>query len=57
MKLLFKAGMASVVLAGLLAILSTPAESRAQESDLILRAKLVSFNQVPSVLSNARGAF
>jgi hypothetical protein len=57
MKLLFKAGMASVVLAGLLAMLSTPAESQAQESDLILRAKLVSFNQVPSVLSNAKGAF
>jgi CHRD domain len=57
MKLLFKAGMTSVVLAGLLAILSTPAQSQAPESDLILRAKLVSFNQVPSVLSNARGAF
>jgi hypothetical protein len=44
-------------LAALIAMLPAPAESQVPESDLILRAKLISFNQVPSILSNARGAF
>jgi hypothetical protein len=59
MKLLSKAGMASLTFAVLFALLLTPNRSQAQESDSapILRARLISFNQVPSVLSNARGMF
>jgi len=57
MKQFINAGLASLALTALLAMLPAPAESQVPESDLILRAKLISFNQVPSILSNARGAF
>jgi hypothetical protein len=58
MKLFFKTGTASLLLACLFALLATAKVTRAQEfEDVTLRAKLISFNQVPSVLSNGRGIF
>jgi hypothetical protein len=56
MKQFIKAGLASLAFAGLLPVLFTP-RAQAQDSDVILRARLISFNQVPSVLSPAKGAF
>lgn len=54
MKRLFKTALAGV---GLFAILGMAGKSQAQEFDGVLHANLISFNQVPSVLSNARGLF
>lgn len=59
MKMFFKAGMASLTFATLLALILTATKSRAQDSDndLNLRARLISFDQVPSVLSKGKGTF
>jgi hypothetical protein len=54
MKLSFRAALAGICL---LATLFAVRASRAQEFDGLLHARLISFNQVPSVLSMAKGVF
>lgn len=54
MKLSFKAALAG---ACLLVSLFIGTQSQAQEFDGLLHSRLISFNQVPSVLSPARGVF
>ena len=56
MKLFSKTGMASLAFASLFALFIAPARPQDRD-DLTLRARLISFNQVPSVLSAARGLF
>jgi hypothetical protein len=57
MKLFSKAAMASLALASLCSLLLHAMPVQAEDGDATLRANLVSFNQVPSVLSHARGVF
>jgi len=54
MKMSFRAALASVCL---VVMLFAVRESHAQEFDGLLHARLISFNQVPSVLSTAKGVF
>ena len=59
MKNALKAGMGPFTLGVLSLLLVMSTVSRAQESDstLSLRANLISFNQVPSVLTKSKGLF
>ena len=59
MKYAMKVAMGLITMSVLSLLVVMPNTSRAQESDstLNLRANLISFNQVPSVLTNSKGLF